>query len=344
MAPIRNARVLFNSIPTGYPEPGKTTIYDAMTTIDIDNVSLNGGFVLKTLVLSIDPLMRGMMCSPETIAYPRPYLVGQPIIGLGIGVIVRSENADVKVGDHLYGFLTHEEYSVWSNLDWLRVIKREHGLPWSVYLGAAGMPGMTAYMAWKEHSKAKKGDVAFVTTGGGPVGSFVIQLAKLDGMKVIASAGSEEKVKFMKDIGADVAFNYKTTSTEEILQKEGPIDMYWDNVGGETLDLALKYASVGAQFIECGMISGYNGSQKPIENLFLVIAKSISIQGIAVARLEDKYRTGFYDNVPQKIARGEIKYSEEIVKGLEGVGEALLSVQKGTNKAKVIILVADEQE
>ncbi|KAF9464078.1 hypothetical protein BDZ94DRAFT_1191919 [Collybia nuda] len=342
MAPVRNGRVLFNSIPTGYPEPGKTTVYDATPTIDIDNAPLNGGFILKTLVLSIDPYMRGMMRSPETKSYSDPYFVGQPTNGLGVGVVVRSEHPDVKAGEHLYGGLTHEEYSIRKDLNGLRTIKKEHGLPWSVYVGAAGMPGMTAYMAWKEYSKAKKGDVAFVTTGGGPVGSFVIQLAKLDGMKVIASAGSDEKVKFMKDIGADVAFNYKTTSTEEILQKEGPIDVYWDNVGGEILDLALKYASVGARFIECGMISGYNGARKPIENIFLVVSKSISIQGFIIFRLEEKYRDEFYTTVPPKLAKGELKYSEEIVKGLEGIGEAMLSVQKGTNKAKVVVLVAEE--
>ncbi|KAF9456064.1 hypothetical protein BDZ94DRAFT_1285900 [Collybia nuda] len=294
------------------------------------NVPLNGGLVLKTLVLSIELFMRGMMCAPETSAYPVSGAVTL-IIGMGIGVVVRSENADINVGDYLYGGLTHEEYSVINSLDWLRVIKRDHGLPWSVYLGAAGMPGMTAYMAWKEYSKAKKGDVAFVTTGGG---KLVIQLAKIDGMKVIASAGSNEKVKFMKDIGADIAFNYKTTSTEEILKKEGPINIYWDNVGGEILDLALKYASVGAQFIVKSLAQKFN--------LFLAVAKSISIQGFVVTRLEEKYLTEFYANIPPKIASGEIKYSEEIVKGLEGVGEALLSVQKGTNKGKVVVLVADE--
>ena len=110
-------------------------------------------------------------------------------------------------------------------------------------------PGQTAFYAWSEFSATKAGETVFVSAGAGPVGSFVIQIAKAQGLKVIASAGSEEKVNFIKSIGADVAFNYKTTNTLEVLQKEGPIDVYWDNVGGETLDAALATATTGARFL-----------------------------------------------------------------------------------------------
>ncbi|GLB39900.1 putative N-terminal domain of oxidoreductase [Lyophyllum shimeji] len=342
MAPVRNARTVFNSVPTGYPEPGKTTVYDDTKTIDVDNVPLNGGFLLKTLVVSIDPYLRGRMREPHIKSYSPPFALGEPLTSHGVGVVVRSELPGVNPGDHLYGFFTHEEYSVRNNLSGLMKITNEHNLPWSVYVGAAGMPGKTAYMAWKEYSRAKKGETAFVTTGGGPVGSLVIQLAKLDGLKVIASAGSDEKVEFMKSIGADVAFNYKTTSTADVLAKEGPIDVYWDNVGGETLDQALLAANEGARFIECGMISGYNTGGQPIRNLIMVVAKSISMNGFIVARLQPKYDAEFYATIPAKLASGELKYTEEIWDGLEKVGDAILAVQKGTNKAKVVIKVADE--
>ncbi|KAF9464082.1 hypothetical protein BDZ94DRAFT_1257519 [Collybia nuda] len=287
--------------------------------------------------------MRGRMRAPEIDSYVPSYIVGEPTSGYGVGVVVRSEYEGLKAGDHVYGILSHEEYCIREKLDdFLRFIKKEPGLPWSVYLGAAGMPGMTAYMAWKEFSKAKKGEVVFVTTGGGPVGSLVIQLAKLDGLKVIASAGSDEKVEFMKDVGADVAFNYKKTSTREVLKKEGPIDVYWDNVGGETLELALNAAKVGARFIECGMISGYNGDGQPVRNLELIFGKSISLHGFIVFRLEGKYLEEFYATIPPKLVSGEIKYTEEVLRGLETVGDALLSVQRGTNKAKMVVVVADE--
>jgi NADPH-dependent curcumin reductase CurA len=141
------------------------------------------------------------------------------------------------------------EYSVISDPSFLHILPSNTGLPWSAFTGICGFVGLTAYAAWKEYSKAKKGETAFVSGGAGAVGSYVVQLAKQDGMKVIASAGSDKKVEFMKSIGANVAFNYKTTcewtsfhdkvrlterriATEDILKQEGPINVYWDNVGG----------------------------------------------------------------------------------------------------------------
>jgi len=146
-------------------------------------------------------------------------------------------------------FFPHQHYYISHSPDDLTAIENPYNLPWSLFIGVLGMPGKTAYMAWKEYSQAKKGETLFVSTGAGPVGSLVIQIAKSQGLKVIASAGSDEKVKFMKEIGADVAFNYKTEKTTDILAKEGPIDIYWDNVGGETLEAALDAANTFARFI-----------------------------------------------------------------------------------------------
>ncbi|KAH9479936.1 Zinc-type alcohol dehydrogenase-like protein PB24D3.08c [Psilocybe cubensis] len=343
MAPVTNGRVLFNAIPEGFPVPGETTVYDTSETIDIETVALNGGFVLKTLELSVDPYMRGRMREPSKKSYSDPFFIGKPLNGYGVGVVIRSENAEVQVGDHLYGILEHQHYSIRKDLSGLEKIQNPDKLPWSAYIGVLGMPGKTAYMAWKEYSHAKKGEVAFVSTGAGPVGSLVIQLAKRDGLKVIASAGSDEKVKFMKEIGADVAFNYKTTKTAEVLEKEGPIDIFWDNVGGETLDAALEAANNYGRFIECGMISGYNnGHSTGIKNLFHVVAKSLTISGFIIFRLEAKYREEFYKVLPPLVASGEIKYSEDVYNGLDKVGDVILAVQKGTNKAKAVVHVADE--
>ncbi|KAF9464077.1 alcohol dehydrogenase [Collybia nuda] len=342
MAPITNGRILFNSIPSGYPEPGKTTIYDTSQTIDIDNAPLNGGVLVKTLVLSVDPYMRGRMRAPEVKSYAPAFILGEPTNGHGVGVVLRSELQGFKKGDHIYGRFAHQEYCILKSTDDIQVIENTHNLPWSAYIGVAGMPGQTAYMAWKEYSKAKKGEIVFVSAGAGPVGSLVAQLAKLDGLKVIASAGSPEKVKFMKDIGVDVAFNYKTENTAEILAKEGPVDVYWDNVGGPTLDAALEAAAVNARFIMCGTISGYNGEPAINKNIHQIFAKSLTLSGFLVGRLIPKYRTEFYDTVPGLVASGEIRYSEDVTKGLNKLGEALLSVQKGSNRGKAVVWVADE--
>ncbi|KAJ7059632.1 hypothetical protein C8F01DRAFT_1370523 [Mycena amicta] len=237
MPPTRNARVLFNAIPKDFPIPGETTVYDETEYIDIDTVLLDGGFIAKTLVISVDPFLRGRMRSPDKISRGTqpPFQLGAPIQGFGIGLVLRSEAPEVEVGKYIYGIIPFQEYTTFASRGNLRFIDKHPGLSLTAYVGAAGMPGQTAYAGWKEYSQAEAGEVVFVTTGAGSVGSFVIQLAKQAGCKVIASAGSEEKVAFMQSIGADVAFNYKTTATREVLAKEGPIDIFWDNVGGDIL-------------------------------------------------------------------------------------------------------------
>ncbi|KAF8119781.1 hypothetical protein EV363DRAFT_1461078 [Boletus edulis] len=231
------------------------------------------------------------------------YQIGDTIEGLGIGVVLRSEIPTFLVGDHLHGPFPFQE------------CHNEYNHPWSVFVGIAG------------------GEVAFVTSGAGAVGSyaifiqhlqthrltedsFVIQLAKRNGMKVIASAGSDDKVEFLKELGVDVAFNYKTTKTSEILTNEGPINVYWDNVGGETLEAALNAAAKHARFIECGMISAYDGSSKPISN---IIHKEITINGFFATMLFPKYLETFEQDVPALVASKELTYS----RGFENAEVAL---------------------
>jgi len=340
---VTNARVLFAAIPQDFPIPGETTVYDTSQTIDLEGAPLNGGFLIKTLVLSIDPYMRGKMRAPEKKSYSPPYTLGAPLVGYGVGVVLRSENPDVAVGKYVYGeSIPHQQYSIIPNMKGFIFLEKDPKLPWTVYVGAAGMPGKTAYMGWKEFSHAKKGETAFITAGAGPVGSMVIQLAKRDGLKVIASAGSEAKVKYMKEIGADVVFNYKTTDTREVLAREGPIDIYWDNVGGDILDAALEHANIYGRFLECGMISGYNTGFQGIKNLDQTFAKSLTIYGILVFRLELKDDAEFYATIPPKLAAGELKYTEDVSRGLESVGETILKVQEGRNTAKAVVVVADE--
>ncbi|CAA7262725.1 unnamed protein product [Cyclocybe aegerita] len=343
MAPVINGRVLFNSIPEGtsisypppphthhvvyliprFPVPSETVVYDTSETIDPD-----GGFLLKTLELSIDPYLRGRMRDSKVASYLPAFEVGEPLVSHGVGVVLRSEYPGIKPGDHLYDGVEHKEYTIRKDLNHLSVIENPYNIPWSAFIGVLVIYlRMTAYMGWKENSRAKKGEVAFITTGAGPVGSLVIQLAKADGLKVIASAGSDAK---------------KTTSVPEVLAKEGPIDIYWDNVGGKTLEAALDNANIRARFIECGMITGYNTGYEPIRNLGLIIGKTISMNGFLVSHLEPTYIDQFYRELTPKVASGEIKYREHVYSGLESVGEAILAVQKGENRAKAVVHVADD--
>ncbi|KAM5534492.1 hypothetical protein V8D89_011824 [Ganoderma adspersum] len=343
MAPVKNGRYLFNEIPTGYPIPGQTTVYDESETIDLDTVPLNGGALVKVLVVSIDPYLRGRMRRAEAKSYNEPFKIGEPLMNWGVGLVLRSESPSVKAGDHVYGFVKFQHYEVVESTR-LLVLENKEGLPWSAYVGVAGMPGQTAYYAWKEFAEAKKGDTVFVTTGAGVVGATVVQLAKADGLKVIASAGSDDKVEFMKTIGVDVAFNYKTTKTADVLEKEGPINVYWDNVGGESLEAAIEYAAKGARFIECGMISGYNTSEVyPVKNLMKIVSKQLHIHGFIVTDLKSKYEREFYSSFVGRIGRGEIAYKEQLLVGLERAGEGILDVQSGRNFGKCAIVVGEDK-
>ncbi|KAI3609016.1 hypothetical protein WG66_011067 [Moniliophthora roreri] len=343
MTVTQNGRLIFNQVPTGYPEPGKTTIYDTNSTIDLDGVAINGSVLLKTLVLSVDPYMRGKMRDVKEKSYSVAYTLGEPINGFGIAVVLRSEHPNFKAGDYVSGILNFEEYSIPSllSVSTLKKIVKEPRLNWEVYIGAAGMPGMTAYYGWKEYSQAKK--ALFISGGAGAVGALVIQLAKQDGMKVIASAGTNDKVEECREMGADVAFNYKTTDTAEVLEKEGPLDVYWDNVGGPTLDAALAASATHARFIICGMISAYNNKDGTnLKNLWAIFGRSLQIHGFFFGHLAPKYEKEFFEVVPKKLARGELEHREDITRGLEDAGEALLDVQIGRNFGKKVILVAEE--
>ncbi|KAH7912127.1 NAD-P-binding protein [Hygrophoropsis aurantiaca] len=341
MTPVLNRRLLFTEEPIGrYPTPGKTTTYDATQEIDIDNVALNGGFLVKTLVLSIDPYIKGRMHAAN--AHLPTYALGKPLDSYGIGVVIRSENPDIKVGDHLYGSCSFEEHFIRNRASDYLVLENKENLPWSLYVGAIGLPGQTAYSGWKEHANPKKGEVAFVTAGAGGVGSLIVQLAKRDGLKVIASAGTDEKVGFLKDLGADVAFNYKTSDTLENLKKEGPIDIYWDNVGGQSLEAALATANTKARFIECGMISGLTSEPYLVKNLMNIIIKQITISGFLVNTLFPKHKKAFYAELPALFASGELKYKEDATNGLEEATEALVAVLKGASNGKGVVLVGKE--
>ncbi|KAK7040313.1 hypothetical protein VNI00_009781 [Paramarasmius palmivorus] len=205
------------------------------------------------------------------------------------------------------------------------------------------MPGMTAYCGWKEYSQAKKGETAFISGAAGAVGAIVIQLAKLDGMKVIASAGTDEKVRECVEMGADIAFNYKTTDTEKILEKEGPLDVYWDNVGGAVLDAALLASAKHARIIACGMISTYNNKEGTnLKNLWTIFGRSLHIHGFLFSDIAPKYEKEFFEVIPKKLVSGELKHREDVTKGLENAGEALLDVLLGKNFGKKVVVVAED--
>lgn len=183
MAPIQNAAVIFAEIPTGYPEAGKHLKYDKDRTIDLETVDTQGGVVTKNLVISIDPYMRGRMRAADKKSYSPPFAIGQPLTNFFVGKVVKSDNANFKTGQLVYGHAGYEEYTVHpkAQTDLLRVLSEEQlklGIPLTTWVGAAGMPGQTAYHGLYHIGEPQKGETIFITGASGAVGQIVGQLGK----------------------------------------------------------------------------------------------------------------------------------------------------------------------
>jgi len=215
--------------------------------------------------------------------------------------------------------------------------------PLSIYLGALGMTGMTAW-AGLNLVEVKAGDVVYISGAAGAVGNVAGQLAKLRGCEVIGSTGSMEKVMFLrKECGFDIAFDYKVAPILEQLNLEAPegIDVYFDNVGGEALEAALSALRVHGRIIACGGISRYN-EEKPQPgpcNLFNVTTKRLTMKGLIVSDWLDR-RSQFEDEVGGFFRAGKIKSRETVVDGIEHAAEAFIGLFEGQNIGKMVVKLA----
>jgi NADPH-dependent curcumin reductase CurA len=215
--------------------------------------------------------------------------------------------------------------------------------PLSVYLGALGMTGMTAW-AGLHLVEIRAGETIFISGAAGAVGSVAGQLAKLRGCRVIGSAGSMDKVMFLREeCGFDVAFDYKVGPVLEQLNVEAPdgIDLYFDNVGGETLEAALSALRVHGRIIACGGISGYN-DEKPRpgpSNLFNITTKRLTMKGLMVFDWLDR-QAEFEKEVGGYFKAGKVKHKETVVKGIDQAVGAFLGLFQGRNVGKMVVELA----
>ncbi|KAH7334089.1 hypothetical protein B0J17DRAFT_709114 [Rhizoctonia solani] len=226
----------------------------------------------------------------------------------------------------------------------IRVIKLEPGIPLSAYIGVLGMPGRDIsgpytpvkphFTGWRLLENQLKGKPYLFHREQALWDRYMVILAKAKGLKVIASVGLDEKVNFLKSIGVDVASNYKKDTIASVLAKEGPIDIYWDNVGSSTLETALDACNTDARVVPYA-----------IKNMTNVLFKRLRIEGLFVTHGEEQYEGGLnnptksLDALAPLIQSVQIKWSEQVYKGIESVGEAIIAVQTGSNTAKVVIEV-----
>ncbi len=319
------------SRPTGVPIASNFTL--AETTL----APLQDGQVLvRNLFMSVDPYMRGRMSDRKS--YVPPFEIGKALEGGAVGEVIESRSSEIKVGD-----------IVTSSYGWREVFiatpKELHAInkavqPLSVYLGTLGMTGMTAW-AGLTMVDVKAGDVIYISGAAGAVGNMAGQLAKLRGCRVIGSAGSEEKVKHLiEECGFDAAFNYKTGPVLEQLNNAAPegIDVYFDNVGGESLEAALSALRVHGRIIACGGISGYN-DEKPKpgpSNLFNMTTKRLTMKGLIVFDWLN-HQSEFEMEVGSHYQAGKLKSMETVVVGIDQAVDAFIGLFDGKNIGKMVI-------
>ncbi|KAF7288864.1 ADH-zinc-N domain-containing protein [Mycena chlorophos] len=364
MSPTPNPRVLYAKVPgPGLLVAGEHLVYDPAPTIDLDE-PLRGGFLTKTLLLSPEPFMRERLRDPAILTYSTPMVVGQPLVGFGLVQVLRSEKEGVTAGDYMYGFTPWEHYTVQPYVDArfdfaganypsytfdmdslvLQPVPDPLGaFPWSRLTSVLGTPGLTAFVGLESVAPdMKSGQTVYVSSGASGVGSMVVQLCKSKGLRVIASASSDSKADYIRTLGADVAFNYKTTSVGSALAEHGPLDYYWDNVCGQQLEQAIQNMALNGVILACGAISEYNTPAEDcygVKTLALVFKRRLRIQGFLVSDGMPTLLPRFLAEVPVLLAQGKLKSEEQLFVGLEKGIEAFLSLYDGTSKAKPVVVV-----
>src|ERR1022692_882010 len=334
MSKITSREIRLVSRPSGMPTAANFT----QTQIELPPLP-DQQVLVRNLFMSVDPYMRGRMNDGKS--YLPPFELGKPLDGGAVGEVIESRAGEFKPGDAVTSNFGWRECFMASPKE-LHPVSRE-SQPLSVYLGALGMTGMTAW-AGLNLVEVKAGDVIFISGAAGAVGNVAGQLAKLRGCRVIGSAGSAEKVRFLREeCGFDNVFNYKAGPVLEQLNREAPdgIDVYFDNVGGETLEAALSALRLNGRIIACGGISGYN-SETPRpgpSNLFNIITKRLTMRGFIVSDWLDR-RAEFEEEVGAYFKAGKVKNKETVVKGIDQAPAAFIGLFQGQNVGKMVVELA----
>ncbi|WP_421935287.1 NADP-dependent oxidoreductase [Phenylobacterium sp.] len=330
MTAVREIRL--KSRPNGMP----TADNFELATVELPAPAA-GEVQVKNLWMTVDPYMRGRMNDVQS--YTPPFALGKAMDGGAVGEVIASGDPAFKPGDLVQsGFGWREGF----NAPAAQVQKLDPmSLPIQAFLGAAGMPGLTAYAGLLKIAALKDGDVVFVSGAAGAVGSMVAQIAKAKGHTVIGSAGGPDKVAFLKSIGVDHAIDYKAEKDlTAALLKAAPngIDVYFDNVGGEHLEAALTAARPFARFALCGAISMYNATEMPPgpRNLVLMVGKQLRMEGFIVSSSWDMM-PAFLRDLSQWVKEGKVTWKETVFEGIEKAPDAFLGLFKGENLGKMLV-------
>ncbi|KAJ1559970.1 hypothetical protein HK405_008714, partial [Cladochytrium tenue] len=363
-----NTRVLFWRVPRGRLRTSDMRVVREPVAVPPSRPPANH-MILRNKYVSIDPHIRTRM--QESMAgYLEPFDLGQPlysecvaeVIALGdlddlhrtVSVIGGGggrgssrpgrpgEFAELVVGDFVVGSFPWEDWSLVEVTKDIRKVDISDNLPLSLYLSVFGWPGQTAYFGLFDIGQPRRHETILVSAGAGAVGQLVGQMAKICGLHVVASAGNDEKVNFMKEqLRYDGAFNYRTSDIDSTLAELAPrgIDIYFENVGGHLMEAVLPHMNVKSRIPLSGMISMYSDMQSPhsISNLYFLVTKQIRMEGFKVDQLPDESMNRFMDDMMRWYNEGRIVHKETVIHGLENAPEALTSVFQRGLFGKIII-------
>jgi len=310
-----------------------------MVEVDGEKEKLRAGQVrLRPRWFSVDPYMRGRM--NDVPSYIPPFRVGEPITSEAIAEVIESTTEGLSTGDLVRAHLAWQEESV-LDARFATKISSDPGMSPTYYLGAMGMPGLTAYVGLFTVGHLREGDVVFISGAAGAVGSIAGQIAKTQGNFVIGSAGSDTKVDELKQLGFDAVFNYKKSAPKDALRSLAPngIDLYFDNVGGDHLEAAIGSLRNFGRVSLCGAISQYNSTgPTPGPRNFEgnVIRKRLEVRGFIVSDHQDE-RVAFERDMTGWISSGKVKVLETIYEGFSSLPDAFLGLFSGSNNGKMLV-------
>jgi NADPH-dependent curcumin reductase CurA len=334
---LTNKQIHLVSRPQGEPTTSNFKLVEAPVP------ELQDGQVLvRNHYLSLDPYMRGRMNEGKSYAQPQP--LNQVMLGGTVGEVVASKNPAFKPGDKVTGMGGWQEYFVVdaSQRGVLRTVDTTH-VPLSAYLGAVGMPGVTAWYGLVKIIEPKAGQTIVVSAASGAVGSVVGQLAKVRGCRAVGIAGGQEKCDFVtRELGFDACIDYKqhpdAKSLAAALKEAAPdgVDGYFENVGGLCLDAVMQRANAFSRIALCGMIAGYNGQPIPMAHPQLLLTNRMRLEGFIVSEHMEVWPEALKE-LGTLVATGKLKYRESVAQGLESAPEAFLGLLKGKNFGKQLV-------
>ena len=332
-----NRQILLDNRPEGEATTGN---FKLVTT---DTPALKDGEVLvRNHYLSLDPYMRGRMNDSKSYAASQP--LGEVMIGGTVGEVAESQNPKFAVGDKVVGMGGWQEYSVVDGNapGMLRKVDTTH-VPLSFYLGAVGMPGVTAWYGLVKIIAPKPGATVVVSAATGAVGSAFAALAKARGLRVVGIAGGPEKCKYaVEELHFDECIDYRQHPDVKTISKAlkdacpNGIDGYFENVGGYILDAVLLRTNAFARIALCGMIAGYDGQPLPLQNPALILVNRLTIEGFIVSEHMEVWPEALKE-LGTLVATGQLKPRETIAEGIESAPEAFLGLLKGKNFGKQLV-------